>query len=463
MTFDLNALIQNRSDDTYTLFETHLNAQLVGVLRTLKFDVNFVRGEGAHLYDGSGTRYLDLLSGFGVFACGRSHPTIVDALHQTLDARLAGLVQLNISLLAGLLAERLSAHMPWLEKAFFCNSGAEAVEGAVKFARYATGRSGVVYCDHAYHGLTYGALSLTADAMFRDGFGPFVSDCQVVPFNDLSALDAALAGKQIAAFIVEPIQGKGVNMPMDGYLQGAAEICRRTGTVFIVDEIQTGLGRTGKFLASEHWGVEPDIVTLAKSLSGGFVPVGAIMCRKAIFNAVFDRMDRAVVHGSTFSKNDMAMAAGLATLLALEEDRLVERAADLGERLIGDLRRSIGQSPFVAEVRGKGMMIGIEFKRPSPLKLKAAYQMIESARKGLFCQLLLGPLFREQHILAQVAGSELPVIKLLPPFVIDETDKTWIIDAFQHVLADAEHLGAIWGYGRALVDGAMKARRSGAA
>ncbi len=463
MAFDLNALIAERAGEKFALNETFLNAQLVGVLRTLKFDVDFVRGEGPYLFDREGRRYLDLLSGFGVFACGRSHPTIVRALHQVLDARLAGLVQLSVSLLAGVLAERLSARMPWLEKAFFCNSGAEAIEAAAKFARYATGRSRVLYCSHGYHGLTYGALSLTADPMFREGFGPYVSDCQEIPFDDLAALEQALAGRAVAALVVEPIQGKGVNIPAPGYLRDAAALCRKHGTVFVADEIQTGLGRTGRFLACEHDGVEPDIVTLAKSLSGGFVPVGAVMCRKWIFDAVFDRMDRAVVHGSTFAKNDMAMAAGLAALAVLEEERLAERAADLGERLIADLRTRIGGSPFVAEVRGKGMMIGIEFKRPGPLKLKAAYQMIESARKGLFCQLLLGPLFREHRILAQVAGSELPVIKLLPPLVIDEGDAAWIVDAFAQVLADAENLGNIWGYGRALVDGAMKARRAGAA
>ena len=197
-----------------------------------------------------------------------------------LDADLPNLVQMDVSPLAGLLAERLLGHVPYLDKVFFANSGTEAVEAAIKFARAATGRPGIVYCEHAFHGLTYGALSLNGDAVFRDGFEPLLPDCIAVPFNDLAALERALATRNVAAFIVEPIQGKGVNMPDDGYLQEAAALCRSHGTLFIADEIQTGLGRTGRFLAVEHWGVEPDMVLLAKALSGGHVPVGAVLTRK---------------------------------------------------------------------------------------------------------------------------------------------------------------------------------------
>ena len=216
------------------------------------------------------------------------------------------------------LRERLLALVPHLEKVFFANSGAESVEAAIKFARSATGRAGIVYCSHAFHGLTYGALSLNGDEVFRTGFEPLLPDCVRIPFNDLAALEQALSSRRMAAFVVEPIQGKGVILPNEEYLKGAEHLCRRYGTLFVADEIQTGLGRTGKFLAGEHWGIEPDMVLLAKALSGGHVPVGAVLMRKAIFDKVFNRMDRAVVHGSTFSKNDLAMAAGIATLEVMQ-------------------------------------------------------------------------------------------------------------------------------------------------
>jgi ornithine--oxo-acid transaminase len=458
MPFDLAQLMAERSTDKFRLFEQHLNTQLVRVLKTIGYDVDYVRAEGPYLFDRDGNRYLDLLSGFGVFAVGRNHPVVIRALHQVLDAGLAGLVQMDVSLLAGLLAEQLLARMPWLEKAFFCNSGAEAVEAAIKFSRMATRRSKIVYCDHAFHGLTYGPLSLNGDRMFRDGFGPFVGDCEEIPFNDVLALERALHGNDVAAFIIEPVQGKGVNIAADGYLKDVESVCRKHGTLFVADEIQTGMGRTGHFLACEHWRVEPDMVLLAKALSGGFVPVGAVLTRRAVFDQVFDRMDKAVVHGSTFSKIDLAMAAGLATLAVLDEDQLVQRAADLGEALIHRLRESLGGFEFVHDIRGKGLMIAIEFGPPKSLKLKAAYALLDRANKGLFSQLILIPLFQRQRILAQVAGHNMPVVKLLPPLVIGPEDVDWIERGFVEVVAESHALGAGWDLDKTLASHALKNR-----
>src|SRR3954453_465643 len=355
------AMFAEREPDRYDMHSRHLNEQMVRVLRTIGYDVRFSRGAGQYLFDASGARYLDLLSGFGVFGVGRNHPALREALKNVLDSDLPNLVQLDVSTLAGILAERLLAYVPYLDKAFFASSGAEIVESAIKFSRTATGRPSLVFCDHAYHGLTNGALSLNGDAVFRDGFGPLLPDCIGIPFNDLVALERALSSRNIAAFVVEPIQGKGVNMPADGYLQAAAELCRRHGTLFVADEIQTGMGRTGRFLAVEHWNVEPDMVLLSKSLSGGHVPIGAVLTRRRIFEKVFDRMDRAVVHGSTFAKNDLAMAAGLASLEVLESERLIENAASKGERLLSAFRKMAERHELLKTVRGKGLMIGIEF------------------------------------------------------------------------------------------------------
>jgi ornithine--oxo-acid transaminase len=454
---DIAALFETHESDRFDLHRRRLNEQMVRVLKTIGYDVGFCKGRGQYLFDREDNRYLDLLSGFGVFALGRNHPSIRAALKSVLDADMPNLVQMDVSTLAGLLAERLLAFTPYLEKAFFANSGAEAVEAAIKFARAATGRAGIAYCSHAFHGLTYGALSLNGDEIFRRGFEPLLPDCVCVPFNDLAALDRALSSRQIAAFVVEPVQGKGVILPDDDYLQGVQDLCRRYGTLFVSDEIQTGLGRTGKFLAGEHWGIEPDMVLLAKALSGGHVPVGAVLMRKSIHDKMFNRMDRSVVHGSTFGKNDLAMAAGIATLEVMKHEKLVENSAKRGAEIRLALQNMIPGFELLKEVRGKGLMIGVEFGPPKSLRLKASWNILESASKGLFCQLITVPLFKEQKILTQVSGHGSHTIKLLPPLVINEADCKWITDSFKTVIADSHRVpGAIWSLGKTLVDNAVR-------
>ena len=462
MSRDISALFAEREGDRYDMHSRHLNEQMVRVLRTIGYDVQFRRGQGQYLFDRDGARYLDLLSGFGVFAVGRNHPTLRAALNDVLDSELPNLVQLDVSTLAGILAERLLEQVPYLDKVFFANSGAEAVEAAIKFARASTGRPGLVFCDHAFHGLTNGALSLNGDANFRGGFEPLLPDCTRVPFNDLPALEWALASRKVAAFFVEPIQGKGVNMPDDGYLKAAADLCRRHGTLFVADEIQTGLGRTGRFLAVEHWNVDPDMVLLAKALSGGHVPVSAVLMKRPIYDKVFNRMDRAVVHGSTFAKNDLAMAAGIATLDVIKQERLIENAARMGDRLLRDIAAMIPRYEMLTDVRGKGLMIGIEFSAPSSFGLKTSWNVLETASKGLFCQLITIPLFKEHKILCQVAGHAMHTIKLIPSLGITDEDCDWIVKAFDTVIAGSHRVpGAVWSLGKTLVSHAARARKAG--
>jgi len=462
MSLEIDGLFAEAEADRYTLHARYLNEQMVRVLKTIGFDRAYLRGKGQYLYDREGQQYLDLLSGWGVFGLGRNHPVVRDALKKVLDSDFPNLVQMDVSPLAGILAERLLRYVPHLEKVFFANSGTESVETSIKFARAATGRAGIVYCSHAFHGLTYGSLSVIGDEIFRSGFGPLLPGCIEVPFNDLAALERALSSKEIAAFIVEPIQGKGVTVPSDDYLRSALDLCRKYGTLFIADEVQTGLGRTGRFLACEHWGIEPDIVLLSKSLSGGHVPVGAVLTRKWIFDKVFDRMDRAVVHGSTFSKNDLSMAAGLATLEVIESEGLMQNAERTGARLLATLERMIPRHELVKEVRGKGLMIGIEFGAPRSLKLKASWNLLETANSGLFCQLIVIPLLKEHRILSQVAGHGNHTIKLLPPLIITDEDCDWIERSFEAVIADAHRVpGAIWSLGKTLVENAARARVRG--
>jgi ornithine--oxo-acid transaminase len=456
---DIAALAAAHNAERYELHSKHLNEMMVRVLKTIGYDVGFERATGAYLFDRKGDRYLDLLSGWGVFALGRNHPAVRKALIGALEADLPNLVQLDLSTLAGVLASRLLEFTPWLEKAFFANSGTEAVEAAIKFARAATGRAGLLHCDHSFHGLTYGGLSLNGDDIFKKGFGPLLPGVASVPFNDLAALEKALSKKDVAAFFVEPIQGKGVNMPADGYLANAAALCKKYGTLFVADEIQTGVGRTGKFLAIEHFGVEPDMVLLAKALSGGQVPIGVVLTRKWIFDKVFDRMDRAVVHGSTFAKNDLAMAAGLATLDVLKAEKVIENAAACGDRLLNAFRKMAAGYELVADVRGKGLMIGVEFGPPQSFKLKAAWNLLETVNAGLFCQLISIPLFRDHKVLTQVAGHGNHTIKLLPPLTLSSEDCDWVEKSFDAVIGEAHDApSAVWSLGKTLAEQALKAR-----
>jgi len=462
MTFDLAAELADRAGESFSLHEKYLNPAMVRMLKTIGFDRTYVRAQGQYLFDVNGDRYLDLLSGFGVFALGRSHPVIKKALRDVLDADLPNLVQLDVSLLAGLLAERLLSHMPGQEKVFFCNSGTEAVEAAIKMARAATGRAKLIFCDHAFHGLTMGSLSLNGDHSFRDGFGPLLADSVRVPFDDLSALEAALAGGDVAAFFVEPIQGKGVNVPSPAYLTEAARLCRARGTLFVADEIQTGIGRTGKFLAVEHSpGLDPDLVLVAKALSGGYVPVGAVAGKRWIFDKLFNRMDRAVVHGSTFGKNNLAMAAGLATLAVLEDEGLIANAALRGGNLLRRLGALKGKYEMLADVRGQGLMVALEFGPPKSMALRAAWALLEKATKGLFCQTVIIPLFTRHRILSQVAGHEMYVIKLLPPLCLTQADEDWIVRAFDDVIADCHRMpSSIWDLATTLAGNSLK-RKAG--
>lgn len=460
MSFSIESLLLQHGRDKFDLHERYLNAQMVRVLKTIGYDRNYQRAVGQYLYDENDNEYLDLLSGFGVYAFGRNHPTIINALREVLSLQMPDLVQMDVSTLSGLLAKELLATTPDnLERVFFCNSGTEAVEAAIKFARYVTKRNRIICCDHAYHGLTMGALSLNGEPMFRDGFGPLLVDCGSVPFNDIEALESTLRNKSVAAFIVEPIQGKGVNIPDDHYLPEVERLCRKYGTLFVADEIQTGIGRTGEFWAVNHWNVKPDMICMAKALSGGFVPIGAVAITQQIMKGVFNRMDRAVVHGSTFSKNNMAMAAGLASLEIIKSENLVENSAKIGTDIMKRLNALVGQYEFLKEARGKGSMIAVEFKSPSSLSLKAAWMMLEAANKGLFCQMITIPLFKEYRILTQVAGHGMNVVKLLPPLILTQKDVDHIIHAFSRTIADTHQVpGSIWELGKNLASHALKAR-----
>lgn len=456
----MREILAGRVGEEMALNQRHLNPQLGRILRTLGFDRVWVKGEGAHLIDSHGRRYLDLYGGYGVFALGRNHPAVIEALEDVMAARTANLPQLGVTLLSGVLAEQLLAQAPQSVGAMVpANSGAEAVEAAIKIARAATGRPRVLHCEHAFHGLTLGALSLNGEPLFREGFGPLLPGCHAVPFGDLDALTRELEHGDVAAFVVEPVQGKGVNLPPDGYLEGAQRACRDAGTLLVCDEVQTGLGRTGRFFALEHWGLQPDIVCVAKALSGGLAPIGAVLVSRGAFEAVFDGMERAVRHGSTFGGNDLAAAAGLATLRVLEAEGLVERAAKMGALLLELTRPLVERHASVRDVRGLGLMWAIELGPPEGRAAHALWRRLESAQPGLYSQLVLLPLFHEHRILCQVAGHRMNVIKALPPLTVEESELRRFAEALEEVVAHAEHLPrALAGFGLGMARRGVLAR-----
>ena len=459
--FDVRALLEARGEEAFALHERYMNPQMPRVLRTIGFDADYVRADGAYLFDRDGRRYLDFLAGFGVFALGRCHPAIEQALRDAMALELPNLVQMECSPLSGLLAEALVARMPNdAYRCFFTNSGAESVETVLKYVRCATGRPRVLFADHAFHGLTTGALALNGGREFRDRFGELLPGVASVPFGDLDALQRELREGDVAGFVVEPIQGKGVFVAPDGYLRAAADLCHERGTLLAIDEVQTGLGRTGTFFAFEQWNVEPDLVTVAKALSGGYVPVGAVIAKSHVVESVFDTMDRAVVHSSTFGQNVLAMTAGLATLHTIDAESIVQQAGAVGTSLLTNLGSLADRHELIGEVRGRGLMIGIEFRRPRSRRLRAQWALLESMRTGLFTQLVIVPLFRDHGILSQVAGDHQNVLKILPPLITSPEQADTFVAALDDVLNNLERsLGLLFGVGRSLAIPAIRASR----
>ena len=436
MGFDLARLIEDYSCSGMDLHAEHINPRFASVLRTIGYDKTYVRAAGAHLWDAQGNRYLDMLGGYAVCNFGRNHPTIRKALADYLTLELPTMVQFEAPLLSGLLAAELKRRVGrGLNFVFFTNSGTEGVEAAIKFAKCATGRPALLYAPKAFHGLSSGSVSLNGCNSFRDGFAPFLPECRQVAFNDLAGLEQALSKRDVAAFVIEPIQGKGVNIHSPGYLAAAARLCRSYGTLFVVDEVQTGIGRTGSFLAIDQEGdVEPDMVILSKALSGGYVPVGAVLVKGDVWKRVFSSLDRAIVHSSTFHQGAMAMTAGLAALAAYDETNAAENARRMGARIKDGLEAMKPRFEMLKEIRQRGLMIGIEFGAPRSLLLKANWAATHAMDKNLFAQAVVVPLMEDHRILCQVAGHNQDVVKLIPPLVIDDSDVDWFLRAFEDVM-----------------------------
>ena len=427
-------------------YAERVNPQWVRLLDLLQMNVRYERCEGAELFTADGRRIIDFLSGYCVHNVGHNHPDVVEALQRELARCGPAMIQSHVADLAGELAGRLCDRAGGrLNKAFFASSGSEGVEAAIKFARAHTRRPGILAAEHAFHGLTCGALSLMSDEFWREGFGPLLPETTIIPFDSTEALERQLRSRRFAAFIVEPVQSEaGVRVPDPEYLRSAEALCRRYGTLFVLDEVQTGMYRTGAFLAAHQFGLDPDMVVLAKALSGGLVPVAAVLMSDEVCDSVYSSLPRAFVHTSTFSENSLAMRAGLATLEVLERERLGQRAIEAGRYLREKLTTVLQEFEMVKEVRGLGLLMGIEFQAPKQRRLRIPYEAFGAVHGGMFGQILVMRLFRDFGFLTQVCGNNFMVLKVAPPLVVEDQQIDAFVSALRSVIELSNSPGAFW-------------------
>lgn len=405
------------------------------MLGLLNFDKQFIRAEGIKVWDSEGNQYLDFLGAYGALNLGHNHPQVLAALDQVKE--LPSLLQASLGTIAGALAKDLAAITPGkLQRSFFCNSGAEAVEGALKLARAATGRKGLVYCNGSFHGKTLGALSVTGREKYQKAFQPLLPGIISVPFGDLDALERQLRDKSVAAFIVEPIQGEGgIILPPEGYLAGVRQICTKYNTLLIIDEVQTGLGRTGEMFACQHYRVIPDILCLAKSLGGGVMPIGAYITTDEIWKKAYGSMDKATLHTSTFGGNTLAAAAAIATLEVLYEQNLPERARESGSYLLAGLRRLKEKYPLIKDVRGLGLMAGIEFSRPEGVALKVSMGLVNKISEEYLGSMVAGELLNKHRMITAYTLNNPNVIRLEPPLLVTREQMDTLLEALEVILS----------------------------
>jgi ornithine--oxo-acid transaminase len=443
--------------DRRNLYDEYVNPQWSRLLTILGMNANYVRCVGSELFTSEGRRILDFNSGYCVHNAGHNHPAITTALKKEIERDGPAMLQSNVSELAGnlaaLLCERAGGR---IGKVYFANSGSEGVETAIKFARAHTGRSGLISAKGSFHGLSCGALSLMSDEFWREGFGPLLPDIEMLDFGNINEVEGLLKTKRHAALILEPIQVEsGVRIPAREYLLECQALCRRYGTLFVLDEVQTGMYRTGSFLAAQHFDLEPDMVVMAKALSGGMIPVGALLMSNAVYDSIYSSLRRSIVHTSTFSENSLAMRAGIASLQVLESERAGQRATAGGERLRSRLRERLAGYEMVHEIRGAGMLSGVEFKAPRKLRLRLLFETFARIHPAMFGQALVMRMYRDKHILTQICGNNFNVLKVAPPLTVSDEHLDEFVEALVQVVEMMHTAGSFWteplGMGRRII------------
>lgn len=423
------------------MFAKHVNPGLKTMLSAIGFDKNFVRAEGIFVYDDAGTRYLDFLGGYGSLPFGHNPKDVLAGVEKASSH--PNFLQARASSLQAALAHDLAAILPGdLSMAFFCNSGAESVEGALKMARIATGKQVFIHCTGAFHGKTLGALSVGGREKYKTPFQPLIPGCVEVPFGDIRALEQALDQHRCAAVIMEPVQGEaGVIVPPEGYLKQVRELTDAHDTLLILDEVQTGLGRTGTMFACEHEGVVPDIMCLAKALGGGVMPLGATVATRKAWEKAYGGLSKAVLHTSTFGGGARACAAGLVTISKLVEENLAERARDLGKYFLNGLRTLQKSYKTIKEVRGKGLLIGLEFDKPvEGLLDKLTAGAINEFAKEYYASLVAGELLGKHQVITAYTLNNPNVMRLEPPLTVTKDQIDYVLNALEDIFSQRKGL-----------------------
>lgn len=415
-------------------YSSYVNPPLGKLLHIAGFDKRIVRAEGQFIYDEEGNKYLDLLSGYGSLNLGHNHPGVLEALASVLGSPV--FLQTTINPYVSALARTLAKITPGkLKISFFSNSGAEAVEASLKLARAATKKPVFIYAYNAFHGKTMGALSVSGREKYKKGFEPLLRGIGV-PFGDIAALEKAVRKNDVAAFIVEPIQGEaGVVLPPEGYLKEAQQVCNKNGVIFIVDEIQTGFGRTGRLFAVNYQNVEPDIMCLAKSLGGGVMPIGCTIAGEEIWKKAYGSIDRCLLHTSTFGGNTLSAAVALEAVKIIIEERLSERANKLGKEFLDKLKSEISSLNIVKDVRGKGLMIGIEFEPYKGLLSTVTGGSLTGLSEEYTGKLVASELFSKHKILTAFTLNNPNVIRIQAPLIIDKNDIDRTVSALRKTLS----------------------------
>lgn len=421
---------------TGELFARYVNPGLKMLLSAVGFDKRFVRADGVAVYDDAGVRYLDFLGGYGSLPFGHNPKDILAAVDRASES--PNFLQAQMSPFQAALAHDLAQIAPGdLAVTFFSNSGTEAVESGLKLARGAQGEGAFIYCTGAFHGKTLGSLSVGGREKYKKPFRPLLSGTVEIPFGDAGALERALSDHKTAAFIVEPIQGEGgVIVFPDGYLRKARELTERFGALLILDEVQTGFGRTGTMFACEHEGIAPDIMCLAKALGGGVMPIGATMATRKVWDKAYGGLSRAVLHTSTFGGGARACAAALASIQKIRSEGLPERAASLGRYFLDSLRTLKGRYPAIQEVRGKGLLIGLEFKKPVSGILDALTAgSLNKIAEEYYASLVAAELLKRHQVITAYTLNNPNVMRLEPPLTVEKSEIDHVLSGLEDILS----------------------------
>lgn len=435
-----NALGSSRKE-VRERYREYVNPGLVSMMTLLDFDKRFVKASGLQVWDQNGDEYLDFLGGYGSLNMGHNPPRVIEAIQRVIGV--PNILQASLNSLAAALAENIANITPGeLKVSFFTNSGTETVESALKMARISTGKPRILFCNNSFHGKSFGSLSVTGRDKYRQPFTPTIPGCTKIEYDNLEAIEEQLVAGDVAAVIVEPIQGEGgIIVPKHGYLKGIRELCDKYGSLFIADEIQTGLGRTGKNFACQYEDVAPDIMCISKSLSGGMVPVGACVATEKVFKKAYGSIDRCLLHTSTFGGNSIAMAAGLAAVEMLVEERLAERAERAGKYLLDRITALKNKYPLVKEVRGKGLLIGIEFHSGQGNIIdKLSGGAVSQLGKEYIGAVVAGELLNKYRIITAYTLNNPNVIRLEPPLVVNDQQLDYMVRSLENILEDNKNL-----------------------